>query len=72
MILFFFRLYLQRGIEWVLILPRPTQQDSANNVFTKSHLGMAEPGFEPTTLWLDIWANFELHILAAQVRATPS
>ena len=32
-----------------------------NTVLTRSQLGMAEPGFEPTTLWLDIWSGFELH-----------
>ena len=32
-----------------------------NTVLTRSQLDMAEPGFEPTTLWLDIWPGFELH-----------
>ena len=32
-----------------------------NTVLTRSQLGMAEPGFEPTALWLDIWSGFELH-----------
>ena len=39
-----------------------------NTVLTRSHLGMAEPGFEPTTLWLDIWSGFELHFWPAKVR----
>ena len=42
-----------------------------NTVLTRSQLGMAEPGFEPTTLRLDIWSGFELHFLAAQVRTAP-
>ena len=32
-----------------------------NTIRTRSQLGKAEPGFEPTTLWLDIWSGFELH-----------
>ena len=32
-----------------------------NTVLTRSQLGMAKPGFEPTTLCLDIWSGFELH-----------
>ena len=32
-----------------------------NTVLTRSQLGMAELGFKPTTLWLDIWSGFELH-----------
>ena len=46
-----------------------------NTVLTRSQLGMAEPGFEPTTLWLDIWSGFELHFWphkSAQLRTDPT
>ena len=43
-----------------------------NTVLTRSQLGMAEPGFEPTTLWLDILFGLALSCnLAAQVRTAP-
>ena len=32
-----------------------------NTVLTPNQLGMVEPGFEPTPLWLEIWSGFELH-----------
>ena len=35
-----------------------------NTVLTRSQLGMAEPGFEPKIMWLDIWSGFELHFWA--------
>ena len=31
-----------------------------NIILTRSQLGMADPGFEATTLWLDIWSGLEL------------
>ena len=46
-----------------------------NTVLTRSQLGMAGPGFEPTTLWLDIWSGFELHFWphkSAQFRTDPT
>ena len=46
-----------------------------NTVLTRSQLGMAEPGFEPTTLCLDIWSGFELHFWphkSAQLRTDPT
>ena len=42
-----------------------------NIVLTRSQLGMAEPRFKPTTLWLDIWSGFKLHFLAAQACTAP-
>ena len=46
-----------------------------NTVLTRSQLGMAEPGFESTTLWLDIWSGFELHFWlhkSAQLQTIPN
>ena len=46
-----------------------------NTVLTRSQLGMAGPGFEPTTLWLDIWSGFELHFWphkSAQLQTDPT
>ena len=46
-----------------------------NTVLTQSQLGMAEPGFESTTLWLDIWSGFELHFWlhkSAQLQTIPN
>ena len=31
-----------------------------NTVLTPNQLSMAEPGFEPPTLWLDIWSGIQL------------
>ena len=31
-----------------------------DTIFTQIQLGMSEPGFKPTTLWLDILSSFEL------------
>ena len=36
---------------------------------------MAEPGFEPTILWLNIWSGFELHFWphkSAQLQTDPT
>ena len=33
----------------------------ANTILPRSQFDMAQPGFQPTTLWLDIWSGFELH-----------
>ena len=46
-----------------------------NTILTRSQLGMAGPGFEPTTLWFDIWSGFELHFWphkSAQYRTDPT
>ena len=32
-----------------------------NTILNGSQFAMAQPGFEPTTLWFDIWSGFELY-----------
>ena len=56
-------------------IARASSSPMLPNVLTRSQLGMAEPGFEPTTLWLDIWSGFKLQFWphkSAQLRTDPT
>ena len=60
-------------------IERVASENIQNDTFVtkpaKHRSCMAEPGFEPTTLWLVSWSGFELHFWphkSAQLRMDPT